>query len=185
MCMGYMEGGIMAEQETVGCKDTVTSATKSKPENLIGDTVTKKKSSSESRRRGQKNKGTQSGAGSGHNKELGQRGEEAAAQYLFHRGYEIEQRNWSCKAGEADIIARDEDALVFVEVKTRMGAEKGHPDEAVDAQKRRRYEKIAALYLAQHDVVDVQVRFDVVSILVVAENRAFIRHHINAFGVGY
>lgn len=119
-----------------------------------------------------------------HNKDLGARGEEAAAQYLYKRGYEIEYRNWTCPAGEADIIARDENALVFVEVKTRTGCEKGLPEEAVNERKRRRYENIAATYLAQNDVVDMQVRFDIVSILVVAEDRALIRHHINAFAAG-
>ena len=60
---------------------------------------------------------------------------------------------------------------------------KGLPSEAVDAAKRDRYEKIAAAFLAEYDVVDVPVRFDVVSIVTVAPDRAMIRHHIDAFGV--
>ncbi|MEG0476741.1 MAG: YraN family protein [Raoultibacter sp.] len=120
-----------------------------------------------------------------HNKTLGARGEHAAVLFLERRGYEIIERNWVCPGGEADIIARDDDdCLVFIEVKTRSGAEKGFPSEAVTAAKRARYEKIATYYLAQHPLEDVYVRFDVVSIVVVAPERAFIRHHINAFGVG-
>lgn len=116
------------------------------------------------------------------NKELGRRGEDAAARFLERRGYDIVARNWTCFAGEADIVARDRQAVVFVEVKTRSGYAKGMPAEAVDAAKRDRYERIAAAFLAEHDVVDVPVRFDVVSIVTVAPDRAMIRHHIDAFG---
>ncbi len=97
------------------------------------------------------------------------------------KGYEIVERNWTCSAGEADIIARDEEWVVFVEVKTRSSCEKGFPSEAVDPEKRKRYENIAALFLRDYDVVDVPVRFDVVSIVLVAPDRAMIRHHINAY----
>ena len=114
------------------------------------------------------------------NKELGRRGEEAAARFLFHRGYDILERNWTCVAGEADIIALDGDALVFVEVKTRTGSAMGFPAEAVTAKKRDRYERIACLYLEEHGFSDMMVRFDVVSI-VVSDRRAVVRHHINAF----
>lgn len=116
-----------------------------------------------------------------HNNELGKRGEDAAARFLCRRGYDIVERNWVCLAGEADIIARDGDAVVFVEVKTRSNCEKGFPSEAVDTGKRERYERIAALFLKNFDVVDVPVRFDVISIVLIASDRALIRHHINAF----
>ncbi|WP_255467424.1 YraN family protein [Raoultibacter phocaeensis] len=116
-----------------------------------------------------------------HNRELGRRGEEAAARYLERKGFEILERNWECAAGEADIIAFDEDVLVFVEVKTRSNADKGLPEEAVDKKKRERYERIAAAFLATFDTVDIAVRFDVVSILVIGGERALLRHHHNAF----
>lgn len=118
----------------------------------------------------------------GKNKELGRRGEEAAARFFERRGYEILEQNWTCSAGEADIIALDEDTLVFAEVKTRTSTDKGFPSEAVDAVKRDRYERIAALYLRDYPVCDTAVRFDIVSILVVGPDRALIRHHVNAFG---
>ena len=117
------------------------------------------------------------------NVELGRRGENAAASFLNRRGYTVLKRNWTCPAGEADIIARDGSAIVFIEVKTRSGAEKGLPSEAVGKQKREKYEKIAAMYLQDIDDVDVQVRFDVISILVIAKDRALLRHHVNAFGI--
>ena len=116
-----------------------------------------------------------------HNKEIGRRGENAAARYLELLGYEILERNWKCPAGEADIVARDEDAVVFVEVKTRTSLARGLPSEAVDEAKRARYEKIAGWYLRDYEFVDVPVRFDVVALLVVTEDRALVRHYRNAF----
>ncbi len=118
------------------------------------------------------------------NRELGQKGEHAAQLFLERKGYRILERNWVCFAGEADIIARCDDILCFVEVKTRRGLEKGFPAEAVNDKKRARYEKIAACYLQQHaDFVDVRVRFDVISILVLSDTRAFLRMHTDAFGI--
>lgn len=119
------------------------------------------------------------------NRKLGRRGEGAAARYLEHIGYELLERNYTCPFGEADIIARQGDALVFIEVKTRKGIEKGFPSEAVDARKRAKYEKIAAWYLQDYDAFNVPVRFDVVAIMVIGEDRAFLRHYVNAFGVGF
>ena len=106
------------------------------------------------------------------NAELGRRGEDAAARFLDRRGYEIVERNWTCAAG---------DSVVFVEVKTRSSCDCGMPAEAVDEAKRDRYERIAALFLQGFDVVDVPVRFDIVSIVAISPDRAMIRHHINAF----
>ncbi len=117
------------------------------------------------------------------NKELGARGESAAARYLRLCGYEILERNWECPAGEADIIARDGDTLVFVEVKTRTSFKKGFPSEAVGPKKRARYEKIAIWYLREYDEVDIHVRFDVIAIVVIAEDRGLIKHYVDAFGV--
>ena len=115
------------------------------------------------------------------NKELGTRGERAATHFLERKGFEILETNWSCFAGEADIIALDGSTLCFVEVKTRTGVQKGFPAEAVDAKKRARYEKIAACYLQHYEKTDICVRFDVISILVLSKNRAFLRLHTNAF----
>lgn len=116
------------------------------------------------------------------NHDLGMRGEEAAVRYLKHREYEILERNWTCPAGEADIIARLGDTVVFCEVKTRTDLSKGLPAEAVDAEKRNRYERIAGWYLRAYDQTDVPVRFDVIGILVLRSDRALLRHYINAFG---
>lgn len=127
----------------------------------------------------------QEGCAGDHNHELGHRGETAAAQYLERAGFEILERNWTCRFGEADIVAREDDDIVFVEVKTRRGIEKGLPEDAVGPRKRDRYEKIAACYLSEHDLTDCYVRFDVIGILAVCDEigsgRALLRHHRSAF----
>lgn len=117
-----------------------------------------------------------------HNVDYGARGEQVAALYLERTGCEIVERNWRCPAGEADIIAIDDGVLVFCEVKTRTSLKRGFPSEAVNAQKRARYEKIALWYLKLNEVDDCPVRFDVIAVLVVNDDRAMIKHHKNAFG---
>lgn len=116
--------------------------------------------------------------------ELGRRGEEAACELLKRKDYVILERNWSCPAGEADIIAMDDDCLVFVEVKTRAGVECGLPEDAVTPRKRAKYERIAGFFLSDYDGPDSRVRFDVIGILALSGNRALARHVVNAFGVG-
>lgn len=167
--------------DEVPCKETKRKQVISDDPTSVKRDVSEREELVEAGDVGKKKRGTSAGH---RNADLGRRGEEAAARFLDRRGYDIVERNWTCKAGEADIIARDGEALVFVEVKTRSSAEKGFPAEAVNAAKRRRYERIAALFLQDYDVVDVPVRFDVVSIMVVAPDRALIRHHINAFAAG-
>ncbi len=113
---------------------------------------------------------------------LGRAGEESAVKFLVAHDYEIVERNWRCSSGEADIIARDGESLVFVEVKTRSGITSGFPEEAITPRKRQRYEKIAAAYLASHGSSGTFiVRFDVIAILTLGSHRAFLRHHRNAF----
>ena len=129
---------------------------------------------------------TNGGGGHGHNLELGMRGEDVACLFLERRGLEILERNWRCKSGEADIIALDTDALVFVEVKTRSSESNGLPEEAVTPEKRRRYEEIALAYLRNfRDFSCITVRFDVVAITLLGPDRAFLRYHKDAFGSGF
>lgn len=117
-----------------------------------------------------------------HNKALGIRGEKAAVLFLKRLGYEILEQNWTCPAGEVDIIARDGETIVFCEVKTRSNLSKGLPAEAVTAKKRNRYERIAGWFLRDYDEVNIPVRFDVIGLLALGNDRALIRHYINAFG---
>ena len=76
-------------------------------------------------------------------KDLGKKGEEAALRFLKRKGYRIIERNYVCKMGEMDIIAKEKDALVFVEVKTRTSTNFGPPQLAVNASKQRQLSKVA------------------------------------------
>ena len=117
-------------------------------------------------------------------KTLGAYGEDLACELLKRNDYIILERNWSCAAGEADIIALDDGCLVFVEVKTRAGGDKGFPQEAVTPTKRARYERIAYSFLSTYDGVDARVRFDVIAIQAMPNSRGFVKHIVNAFGAG-
>lgn len=114
-------------------------------------------------------------------KRLGERGEDAAAEYLQRTGMTVVERNWRCQAGEIDIVALDGRTIVLVEVKTRRTARKGTPEESVTPAKQRRYSKLGEAYLQSAGVQSTPVRFDVITLLVRAENRALLRHHRAAF----
>jgi putative endonuclease len=114
-------------------------------------------------------------------KRIGERGEDAAAAYLERAGMTIVERNWRCKSGEIDIIALDGEQLVLVEVKTRRSTGKGMPEEAVTPAKQRKYARLAAAYIQHAGLASPSVRFDVIALLVVAEDRALLRHHRAAF----
>lgn len=114
---------------------------------------------------------------------LGRRGEDAAAAYLERIGYTIVERNWQTKAGEIDLVALDGPTVVMCEVKTRRSIRKGTPEDAVTPTKQRRICRLADAYLQHAGLTDVPVRFDVVTLLVLAEDRALLRHHRAAFVV--
>ncbi len=96
--------------------------------------------------------------------ERGAAAERDAAQLLIAAGYEILERNFRCKAGELDIIARDGDALVFVEVRSRSDDEHGHAVEMIGRAKQRRVVRVARYYLAAAAPRFERCRFDVVAI---------------------
>ncbi|MEW6376837.1 MAG: YraN family protein [Thermodesulfobacteriota bacterium] len=98
-------------------------------------------------------------------KELGKKGEELALRFLKKRGYRIIERNYVCKMGEMDIIAREKDTLTFVEVKTRTSTTFGPPQLAVTTSKQKQLSKIALHFLKEKQLEDVKARFDVVAIL--------------------
>jgi putative endonuclease len=114
-------------------------------------------------------------------RELGRRGEDAAAAYLVRAGMDVADMNWRSRAGEVDIVAWDGATLVMVEVKTRRSVRMGTPEEAVSLTKQKRLIRLAREYVAACERRPEMVRFDVVSILVLAPDRAVLRHHRSAF----
>jgi putative endonuclease len=95
---------------------------------------------------------------------LGLFGEALACQALEQRGYVILDRRYRTKHGEIDIIARDGDCLVFVEVKARQDGSFGDPEEAVTLRKQQQMVWMATDYLARHVAGEVACRFDVVGV---------------------
>lgn len=95
---------------------------------------------------------------------LGSAGERLAVAELARHGYHICELNYRSLFGEIDIVAKDADALVFVEVKTRRGTAFGLPEEAVTAHKRRKLLEVALGYLEAHNIGDVAWRIDVVAV---------------------
>ena len=95
---------------------------------------------------------------------IGKNGEDIAEEYLIDNGYEIIQRNFSCKQGEIDIIAKDKDEYVFVEVKTRTNRNYGNPAAAVTFYKRKHIIKSVEYYLFLRKLENEYVRIDVIEI---------------------
>jgi putative endonuclease len=108
-------------------------------------------------------------------KVLGAWGERLAAAHLTASGMVLLDRNWRTAIGEIDIVARDGDAIVFTEVKTRRGTAFGDGAEAVDGRKSLRLRNLAAQWLAVSGLHAREVRFDVVTVLIQADGPQ-IRH---------
>ena len=96
--------------------------------------------------------------------ESGNAAESRAVQLLVRRGYTIVERNFRCQTGELDVVARDGDVLVFVEVRSRANSDHGHAAEMVDVRKQRKVAKVAMHYIGLRDPVFAKSRFDVVAI---------------------
>ncbi len=109
-----------------------------------------------------------------HKKSLGKYGERRAVRYLKEQGYEILKTNYRTPFGEADIVARDGETVVFCEVKTRQSDAFGTPSEAVDFRKRKRYIDMARAFLMRAG--DVNIRFDVMEV-----TEEGINHIVSAF----
>lgn len=98
--------------------------------------------------------------------------------YLERRGFEIIEERWAHGDGIVDFIASEEGDLVFIGCQLHQNSGEGFPEEVLD---RDSLERLAASYLAEHlDSGDCTVRFDAVSMLVLNDNRALLRHHRNA-----
>lgn len=108
---------------------------------------------------------------------LGRRGEDLACAHLTRLGWQVVERNWRCREGELDVVARDVDGtVVFVEVKTRRTDAFGDPAEAVSAVKARRLRVLATRWLLAHPSGPAPLRFDVVSIVLATGAEPVVRH---------
>ena len=95
---------------------------------------------------------------------IGKSGEDLAVRYLKKQGYTIVERNYRQRIGEIDIIARDNECLVFIEVKTRRSKRYGSPFEAVDSRKQHQISRVALEYITRYQYEEMEARFDVVAV---------------------
>ena len=114
--------------------------------------------------------------------ELGQRGEESAADFLAQKGYTILERNWRFGRAELDIVAMDGATLVFAEVKTRSNDVFERPENAVDGKKQRLITRAATAYMQQigHEWA---IRFDILSVIL-RGSVFYVDHFEDAFFPG-
>lgn len=113
------------------------------------------------------------------NKQTGKLGEQLAADTLRKKGYEILEQNFSNKFGEIDIIAKDKNTLVFVEVKTKIGEDFGLPEEMVSRGKLSRVRNMATMYMNGELL---PCRIDVVAVVLTRDNQVLrLTHHQNVY----
>ncbi|BEU87666.1 YraN family protein [Selenomonas sp. TAMA-11512] len=117
-------------------------------------------------------------------KEIGNRGERLAAQYLERQGFRILERQYRTRTGEIDLIARQGAVLVFVEVKTRHPSGYGRGAQSVDRKKQERIARTALIYAQKMGTLHSSMRFDVIEIHLAGEtdrDSVSISHYENAF----
>jgi putative endonuclease len=107
---------------------------------------------------------------------LGAYGERVAVAHLLEAGLSVLDRNWRCALGELDIVARDGDVLVVCEVKTRSSTRRGHPLEALTADKAARLHRLAEAWIEDRRVHPTGVRIDLVAVLRQARGPALVEH---------
>ncbi|MDF1611140.1 MAG: YraN family protein [Stygiobacter sp.] len=112
----------------------------------------------------------------------GKEGEEIASLFLKNLGYEIIEMNYQYGHGEIDIIAKDNDEIVFVEVKTRKSLQFGSPEFAFTKSKINQVKKIAFAYLTENNLENLTVRIDAIAILILKDCDPVINHYKNITG---
>ncbi len=113
------------------------------------------------------------------NKEIGNKYEKTAMDYLNSCGFIILNHQYRCSFGEIDIIAKDNDTIIFVEVKFRSNIKNGYPREAVNLTKQNKIKLVAQNYIIENNIVNCNFRFDVIEILGKVDFE--IEHIENAF----
>jgi putative endonuclease len=113
---------------------------------------------------------------------LGRWGEKRSERFLKNKGLRTIARNYSCKTGEIDLVmASDDGAIIFVEVKSRRHEDFARAQDAVNYAKRIKLIRTARSFIKTYNIKDKPVRFDVVAVVLGREGSARIRHYRNAF----
>lgn len=111
-------------------------------------------------------------------KDIGNLGEDLAVKFLLEKGYELLERNFFKPFGEIDIIAKDKDYVVFIEVKARKNVNSGFPREFVNKNKIKKIQDVAQMYMLEKNLFGIKIRFDVIEIIF---DEHKITHIENAF----
>ncbi len=117
------------------------------------------------------------------NRQTGNAGEDMACAYIENLGMRVLQRNWHFGHEEIDIIARDGEATVFIEVKYRLDLSRGLPQEAVNRRKQASIVRTALAYMQKNGLMDSRVRFDVCAIYKTQID--YFKNAFDATGMGY
>lgn len=117
--------------------------------------------------------------------QTGKFGEQHAAVFLKQNGYTVIERNYRQRCGEIDIIAKDGETLVFIEVKTRRTTGFGSPFEAITTRKKRQIARTAQDYLCRKKLTNKPARFDVIGIVLLKEQKPHIEIIKNAFDIPF
>lgn len=112
--------------------------------------------------------------------EVGKRGEQIAIDYLIAEGYRILKRNWYFRKKEIDIIAEKDDFLVIIEVKSRSVGFQENPRDAVNMKKQKFLIQAANAYVYKFDI-DMEVRFDIITVVFLNEHEYKLKHIDDAF----
>lgn len=112
---------------------------------------------------------------------LGKQGEIEAGKFLVDKGYKIIEKNFRCRLGEIDIVARAKSIVVFIEVKTRSNSNYGSAASAVTLRKQQQIGRVAQYYLIKENITNCDARFDVVEVMKAKPGGFEIIHLINAF----
>lgn len=115
-----------------------------------------------------------------HNKEIGKYGENIACKYLEKNGYNILCRNFNTNNSEIDIIAKDKDEIVFIEVKSRTSKQYGAPIESVNEFKKKHIISAAKYYIYKNSLENKNIRFDIIEVYI-NEKENLINHIKNVF----
>ena len=116
--------------------------------------------------------------------DLGALGEDLALKEITRLGYKCIARNYRCPLGEIDLIAKERDSLVFIEIKTRRGRSTGYAKEAITRRKKIQLSKVALAYMKSNNCSDTKSRFDVVAISLMGDKEE-IEVIRNAFDLAY
>ena len=115
-------------------------------------------------------------------KSTGLTGEQIATTEMKQKGYQILENNYRCHIGEIDIVASNNEFLVFVEVKTRTeGKTKVDPLISITQKKRRKLKNLGMFYVRQKSIYNKQPRFDVIAIMLLKDKKHTLQHIENAF----